>query len=411
MDVATLVMTTMVLRRGNVREAARQLGRVPSTLSAAVKRFERSIAAPLLKRAGAASFLTLEARRMLGDIEAAADIAMAMIAPDLTGAAAQAFCASRDVSLVALQRVSLVAETGSVRRAARIIRLGQPQLARQIARIEGQLGCVLFERSRVGVTPTPACRLLVASLAALEKNLQQLSRHARERFRSTNATIRLGAVMPLGHESKLARLLAFLVAAWQRDRPTQPLFVTSGTAEDLLTGLKDKRWDVALIDSDTPPADVSSRALMRSKLVVVGARDLLGRPLPGSTADIATVLRRQPLALPSRRTGLGQVARKLLARLLTPAEVDALTITEIDSIPIIANLMLDFGFVSVLPESALVSIDARLVALQADPALELTLSLIWAQTEGARRAARAILAALRNYAPATPIASMMVDVD
>ncbi len=64
--------------------------------------------------------------------------------------------------------------------------------------------------------------------------------------------------MPLGHESNVARLLAFLVAAWQRDRPTQPLFVTNGTAEDLLTGLKDKRCDVALIDSDTIPADVSS---------------------------------------------------------------------------------------------------------------------------------------------------------
>jgi hypothetical protein len=236
--------------------------------------------------------------------------------------------------------------------------------------------------------------------------MQRLSRRARERFRSTNATIRLGAVMPLGHESNVARLLAFLVAAWQRDRPTQPLFVTNGTAEDLLTGLKDKRCDVALIDSDTIPADVSSRALVRSKLVVVGAREVLG-----DQPDVMQVLRQQPLALPSRRTGLGQAAHKLLAQLLPQAEIDALTITEIDSIPIIANLMLDFGFVSVLPESALVSFDARLVALPVDPGLELILSLVWVQTEGARRGARSILAALRNYAPATPAAAMMVNSD
>ncbi|MGM4903738.1 LysR family transcriptional regulator [Tardiphaga sp. 866_E4_N2_1] len=406
MDIATLVMTAVVLRCGNVREAARQLGRAPSTLSAAVKRFERSIAAPLLNRVGAASFLTLEARRMLDEIEAAADIAMGMIAPDRAGDAARAFCAECDVSLTALQRVALVAETGSVRRAARIIRLGQPQLARQIARVEDELGSVLFHRSRIGVTPTPACQLLVTSLAELEKTMQRLSRRARERFRSTNATIRLGAVMPLGHESNVARLLAFLVAAWQRDRPTQPLFVTNGTAEDLLTGLKDKRCDVALIDSDTIPADVSSRALVRSKLVVVGAREVLG-----DQPDVMRVLRQQPLALPSRRTGLGQAAHRLLAQLLPQAEIDALTITEIDSIPIIANLMLDFGFVSVLPESALVSFDARLVALPVDPGLELILSLVWVQTEGARRGARSILAALRNYAPATPAAAMMVNSD
>ena len=406
MDIATLVMTAAVLRCGNVREAARQLNRAPSTISAAVKRFERSIAAPLLNRAGAASFLTLEARRMLNDIEAASDIARAMIAPRLAADAALTFCASRDISLTALQRVALVAETGSVRRAARIIRLGQPQLARQIARVEDELGRMLFDRSRVGVTPTTSCQLLIASLGELEKTMQRLSRRARERFRSTNATIRLGAVMPLGHESNVARLLAFLVAAWQRDRPTQPLFVTNGTAEDLLTGLKDKRCDVALIDSDTIPADVSSRALVRSKLVVVGAREVLG-----DQPDVTRVLRQQPLALPSRRTGLGQAAHRLLAQLLPQPEIDALTITEIDSIPIIANLMLDFGFVSVLPESALVSFDARLVALPVDPGLELILSLIWVQTEGARRGARSILAALRNYAPATPAASMMVNSD
>ncbi len=53
--------------------------------------------------------------------------------------------------------------------------------------------------------------------------------------------------------------------------------------------------------------------------------------------------------------------------------------------------MLDFGFVSVLPESALVSFDARLVALPVDPGLELILSLVWVQTEGARRGAAPFL--------------------
>jgi LysR family nitrogen assimilation transcriptional regulator len=404
MDVATLVMTAAVLRHGSVREAARRLGRPPSTASAAVKRFERSIAAPLLQRAGAASLLTLEARRMQADIETAAVIAAAMIAPDLTDDAAYAHCVTRDISLTALRRLALVAETGSVRRTARIIRLGQPQLARQIARVEREIGSVLLHRSRTGVTPTAACRDLVASLGMLEKNLRQLSHRARERFRSTSARIQLGAVMPLGHESNIARLLAFLVAAWRRDRPEQPLFVTNGTAEDLLTSLKEKRCDVVLIDSDTIPADMSARALVRSKLVVVGPRNLLG-----NFPDVRTVLRQLPLALPSRRTGLGQAAHKMLGQLLTEAEVDALPITEIDSIPVIANLMLDFGFVSVLPESALASLDTRLAVLSTDPATELILSLVWASTEGARRGARTILSVLRDYAPATSVASMIAD--
>ncbi|MET0720460.1 MAG: LysR family transcriptional regulator [Tardiphaga sp.] len=404
MDIATLVMTAVVLRCGSVREAARKLDRPASTLSAAVKRFERSVAAPLMKRAGAEGILTLEARRMLDEIEVAASIAMTMIAPDAIGDAARKLSASCHISLTALQRVSLVAETGSVRRAARVIRLGQPQLARQIARVEDELGCALFDRSPAGVKATPACHRVITLLGDLEKSLQKLSRRARERFRSTGATIRLGAVMPLGHESNVARLLAYLVAKWRQDRPAQPLFVTNGTAEDLLSGLKDKRCDVALIDSDTIPTDVSSRALVRSRLVVVGARAVLG-----NTPDFITVLRSAPLVLPSRRTGLGQAAHKLLAQMLPQTEVDALTITEVDSIPIIGNLMLDFGFVSIMPESALVSFDARLAAIPVEPVFELILSLTWAQTDGARRGARAILAALRDYAPATRAAFMISD--
>jgi LysR family nitrogen assimilation transcriptional regulator len=100
-----------------------------------------------------------------------------------------------------------------------------------------------------------------------------------------------------------------------------------------------------------------------------------------------------------------------LAQLLTQPEIDALTITEIDSIPIIANLMLDFGFVSILPESAQAALDTKLASLATEPALELILSLVWAPTEGARRGARAIQSVLRDYAPATPVASMIVNGD
>lgn len=392
MDVATLVMTHAVLESSNVREAARRLERPPSTISAAVKRFERSVAVPLIQRAGSSSFLTLEARRMERDVETAARIATKMIVPHLQVQAAEKFCARAAISLTALQRFAIVTEIGSVRRAARVIELGQPQLTQQIARLEAQIGSRLLRRSRSGVTPTSAGRKIVEQLPGLEEQLRRLSQKAAERFRSSSATIRLATAIPLGHDSNIARLMAYLVAAWQTQRRKQPLFLTSGVAEDLFAGIKDKRFDLALIDSESIPHDLSSRPLFSSRLAIVGAKDVVT-----SSKTVSELIRTHPLALPSRRTGLGQAAVRLLGQLLSPDEIDALPKVEMDSIPIIGNLMLEFGYLSLLPESALSMRDSPLAMRRIDPAVELTLSLIWSRTETAQRSARLILNVLRDY--------------
>lgn len=395
MDIATLMMTHVVLDCSSIREAARRLQRPPATISAAVKRFERIVAVPLLQRAGSSSLLTLEARRVEKEVATAAGLAMRMISPKLAAPAAERFCAQAMISMTALRRFLTVAEVGSVRRAARAIELGQPQLTQQIARMESAIGATLLRRSPSGVTLTAAGRTIVALLPEIEDRLRRVSRKADERFRSSSTTVRLATAIPLGHDSNIARLMAFLAANWQSQRRKQPLFLTSGTAEELFAGLKDKRFDLALVDSETIPEDFAARPLFTSRLALVGARDLLARP----TATIDLV-RDHPLALPSRRTGLGQAAHRLLAQLLGPDDIDALTLVEMDSIPVIANLMIDFGFLSILPESALSALDTALATRRLEPAVELTLSLIWSRTDAAHRAARQILNMLRDFQPA-----------
>jgi len=395
MDIATLVMTHAVFECSSVREAARRLDRPPATVSAAVKRFERTVAVTLIQRAGSSSLLTLEARRMEKEVATAARLAMRMIAPQLKGSAAEKFCARVAISMVALRRFLTVAEVGSVRRAARAIELGQPQLTQQIARLEGEMGTKLLRRSPTGVTLTAAGRTIVALLPEIEDHMRRLSRQAAERFRSSSATIRLATVIPLGHDSNLARLMAFLAATWQSQRRKQPLFLTSGAAEDLFAGIKDKRFDLALVDSETIPHDLAARPLFTSRLALVGARHVLT-----TTKTTVDLLRTCPLALPSRRTGLGQAANRLLAQLLGTEEMDALSAVEMDSIPVIANLMIEFGFLSILPESALSMLDGPLTVRPLHPVVELTLSLIWSKTDAAQRSARLILGVLRDYRPA-----------
>ena len=80
-----------------------------------------------------------------------------------------------NVELRHLRVVVLVAEAGSVGRAARWLKVSQPSLTAQLKRIEAAFGGELFERSRTGVTPTALGRYAVDRARAILVDVDHLS--------------------------------------------------------------------------------------------------------------------------------------------------------------------------------------------------------------------------------------------
>jgi DNA-binding transcriptional LysR family regulator len=78
------------------------------------------------------------------------------------------------VELRHLRVVVLVAESGSVGRAARSLKVSQPSLTAQLKRIETAFGGRLFERSHIGVTPTPLGRYAVERARAILVDVDHL---------------------------------------------------------------------------------------------------------------------------------------------------------------------------------------------------------------------------------------------
>lgn len=79
-----------------------------------------------------------------------------------------------------------VADTLHFGRAAERLRLSQPSVSQQVAHLEVELGCRLFERSSSSVSLTPAGRDLVAHLGPVLRELDQqvdafLQRHGSDR--------------------------------------------------------------------------------------------------------------------------------------------------------------------------------------------------------------------------------------
>lgn len=163
MDIATILIVEAVMNEGGIRRAATSSSRAPSSVSAAVRRFEQAVSIPLFRRDGALMALTLEARARHADVAAAA----ATIRTVLAAAGAEPTTAIPAVGLVALDRFVRIARAGSIRAAARSLGLGQPQLTRQIADLERHLQCRLFERSHGGIVCTPTALDIIPAVERL----------------------------------------------------------------------------------------------------------------------------------------------------------------------------------------------------------------------------------------------------
>ncbi|WP_297108111.1 LysR family transcriptional regulator [uncultured Devosia sp.] len=386
MDSSTLVLVDAILKAGSLRAAARIAARPAASVSAALDRLEASLSTTLCQRAGSGLILTLEANRLAPEIAGAAALARRLYA-------AQADPFASGVRLQALGRFVEVAERGSIRQAARAMMLGQPQLSRQLAHLETALGHRLIERGTDGISLTQAGQSVRETSEALLQVWGQISRSSEDRFRRTQATVRLGSIMPLGYESEIARQLARLTAGWMATHPRQPLFVSSTTAEELLRGLKSGVFDVALLDTEQLPADLEGARIVTSPLAIVGA----------GGNDIAQALSSRPIALPSPRSGLRLRIDTLLDMTFEPQQRDRLQLLEIDSIPVILNLVLHHGFVSVLPLASVASIRPELHNIALPPDFDMHYWLCWPKSAGRPDAGMAVLDAIRRATTPSPV--------
>ena len=382
MDTATLALVHAVLEQKGIRRAAKTSGRPVASVSAALKRFEAAIALPLVRREGGNLVPTLEAQARMIDL-GAADRAIRTL---LSFGGHEGQIGIPAIRLTTLDRFVTIARSGSIRGAAKSIDMGQPQLTRQMRDLEQDLGYRLIVRSPAGISCTPEGLAAVPIAETLIDIWRRLSRSSGDRFRRTAATWRFGSVMPLGPESEIARMLAALTAEWHRARPRQPLFVSSNTADELIAGLKNRSLDVVLLDLETFPPEFEGRPISRTPLALVGHASVLAR----QDDDLRALLQSNPIAVPSLKSGLRQQASRFIDSLFTEPERNRLTLTEVDSIPVILNLVMDHGYLSVLPESSTARVRNAPAMRRLGPDFMQSLSLVWQKNVVSRQAADAM---------------------
>lgn len=388
MDIATLTIVHAVLEERGIRKAARSTGRPVTSVSAALKRLEAAISVPMVRSEGGNLVPTLEARRRFADLAAASLAAHALTTLTGTGSGTTTI---PSIGLMTLQRFVACARNGSIRGTAKQLGLGQPQLTRQLADLERALGFPLLLRSASGITCTPEGLAAIPIAENLIDIWSRLSQSSGDRFRRTAATWRLGSVMPLGPESEIARMLAALTAEWHRTRPRQPLFVSSTTADELIAGLKSRRFDAVLLDLADFPSDFEGRLVSQAALALAGSHAIFAE----CKGDIRRMLLSKPMAVPSLKSGLRQQTTRFLEQTLSDAERNRMTLVEVDSIPVIINMVMNHGYLSVLPESSIARIQNPPAMVTLDADYVQSLSLVWQKNALSRQVGEAMLEMIR----------------
>lgn len=390
--LGALFVADMVFSVGSVRETARRLSFSASTVSGALRRLETELAMKLVERASGELATLLASSKVQKGLQpilsGMRQLSTLMKEPPAPKDYDQ-WAARLPLKIATIERFLEVADQGSINRAARRLRLGQPQLSLQIANLEELFGCRLFARQAQGSVLTAAGQEVHAILSAIAQAWDEMKAAADERFQRTARAVRIGSIIPTGSESWVARSLASLVSRWNIGGNSNMLSLLLMTADDLREALRSGRIDVAIVDSVF--------GLDAFEHVELVATDMVAIAPPGSTEQtFAALMENHPLCVPSPRTGIGNAATAFGYDSRDRRRFRGRDITSADSLPVIVDLVANHGYVSFLGRVSALPIADKVRIVDPDEILPLSYHLAHNGRKASVEACRLIQQAVRE---------------
>ncbi len=216
-------------------------------------------------------------------------------------------------------------EEGSVTRAASRLGIVQPALSMLIAKLERELGVVLFDRSSRGVMPTAEGKLFYELALPVARGFENVRRRMIDiGGAAASGAVRVGIVpslMPAVVPSALQKYCALL--------PDVSVMVSEGYSATLLAKVDSGELDFAIVNDPAQPGALAVERLIREELVVITSRasGLVG-PGPLDCAGLQLL----PLIMPTAGQGrlripAEQRGRRRIALTQPRLEMDAIAPT------------------------------------------------------------------------------------
>ena len=250
-----------------------------------------------------------------------------------------------------------VADCGSVTKAARLLRLAQPAVSRQIQLLEEELGVRLFDRTRGGMAATPAGELLLERARRVLTELERARAEVRVDHRRIAGIVTVGVL-----ESLADMVVPGLVDTVARSFPDIELRVLTAYSGHLRRWLDDGDIDLSFLYNLIAPGAWAVVPLVEERLWAVGPPSVGLDPVrPVAWQEVLT----HPLVLPAAGHGLRILIDQALAKLQVQTDVSVQT----NSMYLQKRLVLD-GHGWTIPPAAGAAADVAAGRLSGSPLIE-----------------------------------------
>ena len=269
------------------------------------------------------------------------------------------------MNFVDLQVFRCVVAEGGIIKAARKLHRVPSSVTTRIQQLETSLGVTLFHRDRQRLHLSPTGELLLA----YAERLIQLSDEARAVVSggTPQGTLKLGAL-----ESTTASRLPRILADFHRRYPEVRLELTTGTNDDLMTKVADRRLDAAFT-AEPPAARVLDHVpVFAERLIVITGTD---HPPIRRARDVEGA---SLIAFPE-----GCAYRRVLQHWLGQKSLATLRVLELNSYHAIVACVSSGTGIALVPESVLDTMPDSPVLRHAIPKAQanITTPLVWRHGE------------------------------
>ena len=257
-----------------------------------------------------------------------------------------------------------IVDIGSLTQAAEVLHIAQPALSQQVATLENELDQQLLIRTKRGVTPTEAGKILYGHARTILRQCEQAQTAVINACQVLIGQVSIGLAPGTAASSLTMPLLQTV-----RDQfPEVLVYLHENSGSVLNEKVMNGQLDMAVLYDRAPTAGITSMPLMKEDLFLVGATDY-----PGASVDLADVAQ-MSLFLPRDYSAV----RKRVDEAFSLRRLSARIIGEIESISTLTAAISSGMGVTVLPESAARSLvgstDAWMSRINS-PSLSLPLSL------------------------------------
>ncbi len=235
-----------------------------------------------------------------------------------------------------------IVDTGSVSRAASMLRIAQPALSQQIASLEAHFRHQLLIRSNVGITPTEAGLILYRHAQIMLRQIDQAQTDIDQSAKSIGGRVSIG----LATYSSSSALSLPILKEIRAKYPQIIVHINDSFGHILSELVMTGKMDMALIYTSDPIKGVTLQPLFREEMFLVSPADMQLQGEPGQPLPLSA-LNGHPLLLPSKNHFLRRLIDDALNRARSVPDV----LSEIESIPALGAAVLDGLGSTILPAS------------------------------------------------------------